>query len=130
MFSGVMAIMEILLLMGMSAHISILLLVYTELVQLPKTKASKQTVIGISTGVPVIAVFGNHLAHRTMDVRLKSWWLLAGSLAFHIFVTVCTIIVALFLLLYFTVIGKLKNLTTLHEKEGKILQKRYRLKEI
>jgi hypothetical protein len=124
MFPGVMAIIEILLLMGMSAHISILLMVYTELVQLPKSAASKQTVIGISTGVPVIAVFGNHLAHRTMDVRLRSWWLLASTLAFHIFVTVSTVILALFLLLYFTVITKLKKLTTVHEKEGKILQRR------
>ncbi|RZC38042.1 uncharacterized protein BDFB_006490, partial [Asbolus verrucosus] len=124
MFTNVMALIEILLLMGMSAHISILLMVYTELVQLPKSAASKQTVVGISTGVPVIAVFGNHLAHRTMDVRLKSWWLLAGTLAFNIFVTVSTVIVALFLLLYFTVINKLKKLTTVHEKEGKILQRR------
>ncbi|XP_063921163.1 uncharacterized protein LOC135135989 isoform X2 [Zophobas morio] len=127
LFPSVMAIIEILLLMGMSAHISILLMVYTELVQLPKSTASKQTVIGISTGVPVIAVFGNHLAHRTMDVRLKSWWLLAGTLAFHIFVTVITVIVALFLLLYFTVISKLKKLTTIREKEGKILQTRISL---
>lgn len=119
-----MAIIEILILMGMSAHISILLMVYTEMVQLPKSAASKQTVVGISTGVPVIAVFGNHLAHRTMDVRLKSWWLLAGTLAFNIFLTVGTVIVALFVLLYITVLYKLKKLTTVHEKEDKILQKR------
>lgn len=119
---NVMALIEILLLMAMSAHISILLVVYTELV--PKTATSKPTVIGISTGVPVIAVFGNHLAHRTMDVRLKSWWLLVGTLAFNIFIAVSTVMVALFLLLYFTVFGKLRKLTSTSEKEGKILQKR------
>ncbi|KYB25425.1 uncharacterized protein LOC100142542 [Tribolium castaneum] len=127
LFASVMAILEILFLMGLSAHISILLMVYTEMVQLPKSAASKQTVVGISTGVPVIAVFGNHLAHQTMDVRLKSWWLLAGSLAFNIFLTVGVVIVGLFVLLHVTVLYKLKKLTTVHEKEGKILQKRITL---
>ncbi|XP_044268389.1 uncharacterized protein LOC123013719 isoform X2 [Tribolium madens] len=127
LFASVMSILELLLLMGLSSHISLLLMVYTEMVHLPKSATSKQTVVGISTGVPMIAVFGNHLAHQTMDVRLESWWLLGGTLAFSIFLTVGAVIVALFLLLYATVLHKLKKLTTVHEKEGKILQKRIAL---
>lgn len=75
-------------------------------------------------GVPVIAVFGNHLAYRTMNRRLESWWLLKGSLAFSIFITCTICIVILFIFLYITVTIKLKALMDLHEKNSKPLKKR------
>lgn len=37
--------------MGMSSHLSKLLIVFTELVQLPRPVTSKQTVIGIISGI-------------------------------------------------------------------------------
>lgn len=124
----------------MSSQLSKLLIVYTEIVQLPRPGNRKQTVVGITTGgllegccsaykhfllgVPVIAVFGNHLAYRTMNRRLESWWLLKGSLAFNIFITCAICILVLFVFLYVTVTSKLKSLMDLHEKCSKPLQRR------
>lgn len=110
--------------MAMSAHISILLAVYTELIQIPKKTSPKQTIIGISTGVPIITIFGNHLAHRTMEVKSLYWWLLFGTLAFHIFITVAIIIIFLFLALHVIVINKLKKMIANHEKQEKVLEQR------
>lgn len=111
--------------MAMSAHISILLIVFTEFVHFPKTTISKKIIIGIGFGVPIITVFGHHLAHRTMNSKIDCWWIVAGSLAFEIFVAVSGIITVLFVFLYFTVVSKLKKLKPLYEKEdGKILDRR------
>lgn len=43
--------LKIFFLMGMSSHLSKLLIVFTELVQLPRPVTSKQTVIGIISGI-------------------------------------------------------------------------------
>lgn len=110
--------------MGMSAHISILLMVFTEFVHFPQTTISKKIIIGIGFGVPMITVFGNHLAHRTMNAKIKCWWIIFGYLAFDIFVTVSGIITVLFVFLYFTVISKLKKLKPMYEKDEKILDRR------
>ncbi|KAJ8964500.1 hypothetical protein NQ314_004788, partial [Rhamnusium bicolor] len=119
--------LEAFLLLGMSSHLSKLLIVFTELIQLPKPMASKYTVIGIISGVTIITVFGSHLAYRTMDIKLKSWWMIRGTLAFDIFVTVSSIISILFIFIYVIVMRKLKELMVIHEKHTKPIKKRVAL---
>ncbi|KAJ8918647.1 hypothetical protein NQ315_013153 [Exocentrus adspersus] len=119
--------LEAFFLLGMSSHLSKLLVVFTELIQLPKPMASKYTVTGIISGVTIITVFGSHLAYRTMDVKLQSWWMLKETLAFNIFVTVTSIISILFMFIYATVMKKLKELMNIHEKHAKPIKKRVAL---
>lgn len=49
-FPLVTTILEIFLLIGLSSHLSKLLVVYTEIIQLPTNKHMKETVICIITG--------------------------------------------------------------------------------
>lgn len=46
----IMTFLETFLLVGLSSQLSKLLIVYTEIVQLPKPRSMKPTVIGIITG--------------------------------------------------------------------------------
>lgn len=103
----IMSILEICLLVGLSSQLSKILIVYSELVSLPKMASIKQTVVLIITGSPLIAVFGNHLAYVSMNRRLDSWWLLHGSLSFNIFTSSTSIIVLLYFSLYYIVQRKL-----------------------
>lgn len=134
--------LEAFFLLGITSHLSKLLVVFTELIQLPKPMASKYTVIGIISGkyyrdfrectfsaeilgVTIITVFGSHLAYRTMDIKLQSWWMIKETLAFNIFVTVTAIISILFIFIYVTVMKKLRELMNIHEKHAKPIKKRW-----
>ncbi|XP_030761910.1 adhesion G protein-coupled receptor B3-like [Sitophilus oryzae] len=119
--------LEMFLLLSISSHLSKLLIVFTELIHVPKPVTSKYTVIGIISGVPLITIFGNHLAYKTMDISLKSWWMIENSLAFNIFVTVVSIVTALFIFIYLSVVKKLKELIASQEKHEKALNKRIAL---
>ncbi|GLV32325.1 uncharacterized protein CBL_00964 [Carabus blaptoides fortunei] len=123
-FAYITTLLETFLLVGMSSHLSKLLIVYTELVQMSGVRRLKPTVVGIITGVPVIAIFGNHLAHRSIGQQLDSWWLLCGTLVFNIFVSSGAVMFVLFVFLYFNVMGKLHTLITKHITNRKALNKR------
>ncbi|XP_065172081.1 adhesion G protein-coupled receptor B3-like [Atheta coriaria] len=56
LFLTVMSILESFLLTGLSSQLSNLLIIYSELVQLPRMRSVKQTVVLIITGAPMIAV--------------------------------------------------------------------------
>lgn len=78
-------------------------------------------------GVPIITVFGNHLAYRTMDLKLTSWWMLINTLSFYIYITVSSIIILLFVFIYVIVMKKLRDLMESHDKHTKPIVKRIAL---
>nr|CAI5837185.1 unnamed protein product [Callosobruchus analis] len=119
--------LEAFFLLGMSSHLSKVLIVFTEIIQTPRPVVSKYTVIGIISGVPVITVFGSHLVYKTMEIKLNSWWMVTGSLAFKIFVTVISIMTILFIFLYIVVMTKLNELLFVHDKLQKPIEKRVAL---
>ncbi|XP_019873401.2 uncharacterized protein LOC109601592 isoform X3 [Aethina tumida] len=116
--------LETFILLALSSHLSKLLIVFTELVHLPRPVTSKETVIGIISGVPIITVFGSHIAYRTMDIKLSSWWMIVNSFSFNLYVTVIAIITLLFIFVYVTVMKKLRVLAQQHAKHEKSINKR------
>lgn len=72
----------------------------------------------------MITVFASHLSYQTMDIRLESWWMLKGTLAFYIFVSVMSVITLLFVFLYIIVLKKLEELVKIHEKYSKAVKKK------
>ncbi|XP_050505456.1 uncharacterized protein LOC114338937 [Diabrotica virgifera virgifera] len=116
--------LETTILLSLSSHLSKLLIIFTELTELPKSMTSKHTVTGIISGVPVITVFASHLSYKTMDVKLESWWILKGTLSFNIFICVTSIMAVLFVFIYTIVMKKLDNLLEINEKYAKPLHKR------
>ncbi|KAF5306155.1 hypothetical protein FQR65_LT07431 [Abscondita terminalis] len=116
--------LEIFLLIALSSHISKCLIVFAELVQLSKTQNLSNTIVAISTGVPVITVFASHLTHRTMGKRQSSWWLINGSVSFNIFVTAFLIITFLYNIMYLMVMEKL---TQCGDKPSVLVLERKRL---
>lgn len=117
-------LLETFFLIALSTQLSKLLVVYTEMVQLPKSNSTKQTIIGIITGVPLITVFGSHLAHRTMDIRIESWWIVPGSLSFYVFMTCFVIIIVLYFFVYFIVDGKINKYIKVQQKNLGCFQQR------
>lgn len=75
-------------------------------------------------GAPLIAVFGNHLAHRSISTQVNSWWLIAGSLSFNIFITCFTILILLFFLIYNITVKKIKIIRSKYDKESEGLKYR------
>nr|CAD7201608.1 unnamed protein product [Timema douglasi] len=123
-FPYVTTSLEALLLIGMSSHLSKVLIVYTEVVQLPKIKHLKQTVVSVITGVPVLAVLCSHLAHDSTGWHLKSWWLIFGTMLFNIFVTSVAIMLVLFVFLYCSVMRKLRILSGKDIRDNKAVMHR------
>ncbi|XP_066246025.1 uncharacterized protein [Euwallacea similis] len=119
--------LEMFMLLGISSHLSKLLIVFTELIEMPKSMSSKYTVMGIISGVPLITIFGNHLAYKTMNLSLKSWWMMENTLAFNVFITVVSIMSGLFVFIYVSVIKKLKGLIVTREKHERAVKKRISL---
>lgn len=74
--------------------------------------------------MPLITIFGNHLAYKTMNLTVKSWWMLQNSLALNVFVTVVSIISGMFVFIYVSVVKKLKRLIVTREKHEKAVKKR------
>ncbi|XP_063223579.1 uncharacterized protein LOC134531698 [Bacillus rossius redtenbacheri] len=107
-FPYVSTSLEALLLIGMSSHLSKVLIVYTEVAHMPKVRYLKKTVVSIITGLPVIAVFCSHLAYNSLGLQLHSWWLLYGTVLFNMFVTAMTVMFAMFVFLYFSVMRRLQ----------------------
>ncbi|CAG9764098.1 unnamed protein product [Ceutorhynchus assimilis] len=108
--------LEMFLLLAISSHLSKLLIVFTELIEVPRTISLKYTVMGIISGVPLLTIFGTHLAYKTMDLNLKSWWMSENSLAFNIFLAVLSVVTGLFIFIYFLLTKKLKELLVSQEK--------------
>ncbi|KAJ4440133.1 hypothetical protein ANN_08271 [Periplaneta americana] len=123
-FPYVTTSLEAFLLIGMSSHLSKLMIVYTEVVQIPKVRHMKQTVVSIITGVPVLAVLCNHLAHHSTGWQLKSWWLLCGTMLFNIFIASAVVMLVLFVFLYFTVMRRLKLLSSKNSIGNKAIGRR------
>ncbi|KRT85790.1 hypothetical protein AMK59_1954, partial [Oryctes borbonicus] len=76
---------------------------------------------------PVIAVFGNHLAHRSISTQVNSWWLIAGTLSFNIFIACFTVLILLFCLIYNITVKKIKLIKTKYDKEAEVLKCRIKL---
>ncbi|XP_050305057.1 uncharacterized protein LOC126742453 [Anthonomus grandis grandis] len=123
-FMVFLTFLEMFILLGLSSHLSKLLIIFTELIDVPKSVSSKYTVMGIISGVPLITIFGNHLAYKTMDMTLKSWWMMENSLALNTLIVVVTIITGLFVFIYFSVTRKLKELIASQEKHQNAVRKR------
>ncbi|GLH12057.1 Uncharacterized protein GBIM_16808, partial [Gryllus bimaculatus] len=123
-FPYVTTSLEAFLLIGMSSHLSKLLIVYTEVVQIPKVRHIKQTVVSIITGVPVLAILCNHLAHHSTGWKLTSWWLVCGTMIFNIFVASAVIMLLLFVFLYFSVMRKLHILSGKNTDSNKAIKRR------
>lgn len=62
-FPYVTTSLEAFLLIGMSSHLSKLLIVYTEVIQIPKVQHMKQTVVSIITGKPAICPLTSACQH-------------------------------------------------------------------
>jgi uncharacterized membrane protein len=77
------------------------------------------------TGVPVLAVLCNHLAHHSTGWQLRSWWLLCGTMLFNIFVASAAVMFILFVFLYFTVMRRLKMLSSKNSVGSKVIGRRY-----
>ncbi|XP_021915638.1 adhesion G protein-coupled receptor B2-like isoform X2 [Zootermopsis nevadensis] len=123
-FPYVTTSLEAFLLIGMSSHLSKLLIVYTEVIQIPKVQHMKQTVVSIITGVPVLAVLCNHLAHHSTGWQLQSWWLLCGTMLFNIFIASAVVMLILFVFLYFTVMRRLNILSSKNSAGSKAIGRR------
>ncbi|KAK9878679.1 hypothetical protein WA026_023126 [Henosepilachna vigintioctopunctata] len=119
-----MVFLETFLLIAASTQLSKLLVVYAEFVHFPKRSGAKLTVIGIITGVPLLTVFGNHTAHRAMNVKLKTWWIVTGSLSFYVFMTCFVIIILLYVFVYFVVESKIHQFLKFHHKSLGCFQQR------
>ncbi|ERL93100.1 hypothetical protein D910_10402 [Dendroctonus ponderosae] len=117
-------LLEMFVLVGISSHLSKLLIVFTELTEVPRSVSSKYTVVGIISGVPLITVFGNHLTYKTMNLKLRSWWLMENSLALNIFLIVIVIVTMLFIFIYFSVTNKLGKLIVSRKKHEVAVKKR------
>ncbi|XP_071057708.1 uncharacterized protein [Onthophagus taurus] len=126
-FLYLMSFLESFLLTAMSSQLSKLLVVYTEIVQLQRMGSIKQTVVLIITGAPLIAVFGNHLAHRSMNTKLTSWWLQIGSLSFNIFIACFVILIGLFCLVYNVTMKKMGAIKKKYDKQSHILDLRIKV---
>uniref|UniRef100_A0AAR5P0Q2 G-protein coupled receptors family 1 profile domain-containing protein n=1 Tax=Dendroctonus ponderosae TaxID=77166 RepID=A0AAR5P0Q2_DENPD len=120
-------LLEMFVLVGISSHLSKLLIVFTELTEVPRSVSSKYTVVGIISGVPLITVFGNHLTYKTMNLKLRSWWLMENSLALNIFLIVIVIVTMLFIFIYFSVTNKLGKLIVSRKKHEVTVKKRLSL---
>ncbi|XP_060528944.1 uncharacterized protein LOC132703606 isoform X2 [Cylas formicarius] len=119
--------LEMFSLVAISSNLSKVLVVFTELIEIPKAQTSKFTVTGIISGVPLITVFANHLTYRTMNKKFESWWMVANSLSFNIYIIVLSIVTLMFAFIYLVVIKKLQQLFALHETHRQAIQKRMTL---
>lgn len=109
----------------MSSHLSKLLIVYTEIVVIPRVRQHlQQTVVGVITGVPVLTVLSNHIAYRSLGLEMRSWWLISGTLIFTIFVASASVMILLFIFIYITLMRKLHQLINKHLDKTKAISKR------
>jgi uncharacterized membrane protein len=76
------------------------------------------------TGVPVLAVLCNHLAHHSTGWQLKSWWLLCGTMLFNIFIASAVVMLILFVFLYFSVMRRLNMLSSKNSAGSKAIGRR------
>ncbi|KAK6637504.1 hypothetical protein RUM44_007924 [Polyplax serrata] len=123
-FPLVTTFLEIFLLVGLSSHLSKLLVVYTEIIQLPTNKHMKETVVCIITGLPVLAVLCNFLGYHSTGWNLNSWWILKGSMIFNVFITSAALLVVLFAFLYVSVLRKLYVLSQRSADKNKAVFRR------
>ncbi|KAL0272241.1 UNVERIFIED_CONTAM: hypothetical protein PYX00_005296 [Menopon gallinae] len=121
MFPCVTTFLEIFLLIGLSSHLSKVLIVYTEIIQLPRVKHIKETVVCIITGAPVLAVLCNLLGYHTTGWILKSWWITKGSMVFNVFIACAMVLLVLFVFLYVIVMRKLYLLTQINSDKSKAI---------
>ncbi|KAK9512682.1 hypothetical protein O3M35_001054 [Rhynocoris fuscipes] len=118
-------LMEALMLLGISTHLSKLLVVYTEVVRLPNVKNIKKTVFGITTGGTLLAVLCSLLAHKLSGNTLKSWWLPYDSAIFFIALTCAILITAMFIFLFCNLLRRLKFLLCVQDvKTNHIISRR------
>ncbi|XP_014245843.1 uncharacterized protein LOC106664542 isoform X2 [Cimex lectularius] len=124
-FTSMTVLIEGLMLLGITSHLSKLLVVYTEVVRLPNVKNIKKTVFGITTGVTLLAVLCSLLAHHLNDNYLDSWWLPYDSAMFFTLATCSFLIVAMFIFLFFNLMHRLKFLLCMQdEKTAHIIRRR------
>lgn len=142
-YSYINTLLEILLLIAMSSHLSTCLIVFTEFVENSKAPHLSKTVVAISTGeytrkviyltkskcnnllgVPVITVFASHLTHRTMGKKQPSWWLINGSVSFNIFITAFLMLIFLYNIMYLMVMDKIAQSSDKQNKNSSLALER------
>ncbi|KAF6206427.1 hypothetical protein GE061_017660 [Apolygus lucorum] len=116
-FPSLNILTEILVLLGLTSHLSKLLVIYTEVVRLPNVQNIKKTVFGITTGVTTLAVLSSLLAHKLIGGELKSWWLPFDSAIFFIFTACGILIVVLFIFLFGNLLHRLRFLLCIQDEK-------------
>ncbi|XP_071454010.1 F-actin-monooxygenase MICAL3-like [Hetaerina americana] len=85
----------------------------SSLANLPRLSHLRPTILGIVTGLPVLAVLATHLSHHASGWDLPSWWLALGSSLFNVFLASATLISLLFAFLCASLLRRLRNLLIL-----------------
>ncbi|RZF40740.1 hypothetical protein LSTR_LSTR017524 [Laodelphax striatellus] len=119
--------LEAFFLLGLSSHLTKLLLVYTEIIYLPKVKDMKLTVVGVINGFTLLIVLCNHLSYNSTRWRMESWWLMRGTFLFYAFIICISVMSAMFLFLYVSVMKRLAQLSSMKsisKEQTKAIKKR------
>lgn len=119
--------LEAFLLVGMSAPISEVLIVYAELTQTRPSQHLQPTLIAVITGVPILAVFATELTHQTTGIQHESWWLIYGSDVYNIFVSCATTMFFVFIILYIGVLHKVRSLVKENVMKREAVEARIRI---
>ncbi|XP_046401568.1 uncharacterized protein LOC124167632 [Ischnura elegans] len=85
----------------------------SSLANLPRLSHLRPTILGIVTGLPVLAVLATHLSHHASGWDLPSWWLALGSSLFNVFLASASLISLLFAFLCASLLRRLRNLLVL-----------------
>ncbi|EEB10186.1 conserved hypothetical protein [Pediculus humanus corporis] len=123
-FPLVTTFLEIFLLIGLSSHLSKILVVYTEIIQFPHGRHMKETVICIITGVPILAVLCNFLGYHSTGWNLHSWWIIRGSMIFNVFMTSAALLIVLFVFLYISILRQLNVISQRCANKNKTIFRR------
>nr|XP_022910494.1 uncharacterized protein LOC111421552 isoform X1 [Onthophagus taurus]XP_022910497.1 uncharacterized protein LOC111421552 isoform X1 [Onthophagus taurus] len=104
------AFLQVFLLIGISTQLSLLLIIYADLLQLNKRRNNiKTTSICVVTGPALITVFGNYLSHISMNLKTISWWVIIGTTSFCVFTISFSILMVSYHMLYFLIAKHIRN---------------------
>uniref|UniRef100_A0A8D8Z4L0 Papilin n=1 Tax=Cacopsylla melanoneura TaxID=428564 RepID=A0A8D8Z4L0_9HEMI len=104
-------ILEFLMLIALTCHVSTLLVVFTQLTLSPKIPHIKLSIITILTVIPILAVLCNSLSSSpSSSSPSSSWWLIFPSTLSYIFISYVFVLVVLYSFLYSSLLLKLHRL--------------------
>ncbi|KAI5755221.1 hypothetical protein M8J77_015151 [Diaphorina citri] len=101
-------ILEFLMLIALTCHVSTLLVIFTALTLSPRIPHIKLSIITIVTVIPVLAVLCNTLS--SPSPHLSSWWLLFPSPLAYIYLAYALSVILLYAFLYVSLLLKLHRL--------------------